>query len=166
MSIELSWLTIIFNSFSWPVTNLPSTICRLSNLHIKYTLFKVDVLSYIFDNVFNRFNVVFSLMILKVMFLDSINRINPRICGSLNFHCFVVMVSGFAPTEVREDFFDTTNLQFKIEIDESHKSWWISPISYTTRLKWTQITGQRKCKEHIDWSQHYIVLLYIYNRSL
>ena len=68
-----------------------------NNLRIKYTLFIADGFSYIFDSVFNRPDVVFSLIMLNTTFLDSVNRISPKAYRSLSFHCFVVMVSGFTP---------------------------------------------------------------------
>ena len=67
-----------------------------NNLHIKYTLF-IDGFSYIFDSVFNRPDVVFSLIMLNTTFLDSVNWISPKAYRSLSFHCSVVMVSGFTP---------------------------------------------------------------------
>ena len=47
--------------------------------NIKYTLFIADGFSYIFDNTFNRSNVVFSLMVLNTTFLDNINQIHPKV---------------------------------------------------------------------------------------
>ena len=32
-------------------------------------------------------------------FLDSVNRINPKTCRSLSYHCFMVMVSSFTPNK-------------------------------------------------------------------
>ena len=111
ISTELNWLTIILNSFIWLETDSPSDICRLSNLCIEYTLFIIDDFSYIFNNTFNRSDVVFFLRMLNSTFLDNVNRINPKAWRSLSFHYSVVMVSDFTPKGFRNDLFGTDNLQ-------------------------------------------------------
>ena len=68
-------------------------MCRFNNLHIRDTLFIADNFSYIFDNIFNKYDVVFFMLMLNVTFLDTVNEINFRVNQS--FHCSVVMVSDF-----------------------------------------------------------------------
>ena len=76
-----------------------------------YTLFKADGFSYIFDNTFNGPNVVFSLMMLNVVFLDSVNQINPKAWRSLSFHSSTFMYPASPPKGVSKDLSDTYNLQ-------------------------------------------------------
>ena len=106
---KLSWLIIILNSFIWFVIDPPLDICRLNNLCIKYTLFTANNFSYIFDNVFNRSDVVLSLMKLNATFLDNVSQINSKACRFLSFHCSVVIVFGFTQIEVHGNLSGTDN---------------------------------------------------------